>query len=96
MADVTIQRNSRAVFRRLEAGAGAVLLHLDTGEYRQLNETGALIWSLLEDAPNRTALIAAVRDAVTNPPANLDAEVDAFVAALAERGLVDTRSEPEG
>lgn len=95
MTDDTIRRNSRAVFRRLEAGSGGVLLHLDSGAYRHLNETGALIWDVLETGPTRTELLAELRRIVTNPPVGLDAEVDAFLEALKERDLIET-GEPGG
>lgn len=89
MADEAIRRNERAVFRRLETGAGGVLLHLDSGAYRHLNETGALIWGLLESGPSRSELLAGIRAVVTDPPPNLESEVDAFLLSLEERGLVD-------
>jgi hypothetical protein len=89
MAEGRIQRSDRTTFRKMEEGSGGVLLHLDSGEYRQLNETGALIWSLLEPGPSRQELLAALRAQIQDPPANMEAEVDAFLAALRERGLID-------
>jgi hypothetical protein len=89
MTEDRIRPNQRTVFRRLEPGAGAVLLHLDTGDYRQLNETGALIWSLLEDSPTRPELIDRLRAAIRQPPRELEAELEAFLTSLRERGLVD-------
>jgi hypothetical protein len=89
MTDDTIRRNSRTVFRRLEVGAGGVLLHLDSGEYRHLNETGALIWDVLETSPTRTELLTELRRIVTNAPVGLDTEVQAFLEALKERGLIE-------
>ena len=89
MTELGIRRNTRTVFRRLEAGAGGVLLHLDSGEYRHVNETGALIWNLLEPSPTLGELLAAVQGIVSNPPAGLEAEVTTFLAALQERGLIE-------
>jgi hypothetical protein len=89
MGESRIKRNDRTTFRKMEEGSGGVLLHLDSGEYRQLNETGALIWSLLEPQPSRQELVAAVRAQIQDPPANMEAEVDAFLTALRDRGLID-------
>jgi hypothetical protein len=89
MAEGGIRRSARIVFRRLEAGAGGVLLHLDSGEYRHVNETGALLWNLLETSSTLDELLVAVRSVVANPPANLDEEVTNFLEALEERGLIE-------
>jgi hypothetical protein len=89
MPEARIQRSPRIVFRRLEAGAGGVLLHLDSGEYRHVNETGALIWGLLAEGPTLEVLLAAIRDVVSNPPANLDEEVTRFLSSLKQRGLIE-------
>jgi hypothetical protein len=78
----------------LEPGAGGVLLHLDSGAYRHVNETGALIWGLLEDDPTRSELLSRVRAEVKNPPPSLDSEVGAFLAALEERSLIEIGDPP--
>ena len=89
MTDQEIRRNSRAIFRRLEPGGGGVLLDLESSEYRHLNEIGALIWESLESHPTRAALLAELRRAITNAPASIETEVDAFLNALLERGLIE-------
>ena len=89
MTDAVIRRNPRTVFRRLEDGAGGVLLHLDSGAYRHVNETGALIWGLLERDPTREELLAEIRAVVNDPPPTLDTEVGTFLAALQERSLIE-------
>lgn len=89
MSESRIRPNDRTTFRKMEEGSGGVLLHLDSGEYRQLNETGALIWSLLEPQPSREELLEALRAQIQDPPPQLDDEVDAFLAALRDRNLID-------
>jgi hypothetical protein len=91
MDDASLAPNKRTVFRKMEDGAGGVLLHLDTGEYRRLNEMGATIWSLLQGGPTRAELIAALQSQVEDPPADMTDQVDAFLAALEERGLLEIR-----
>jgi len=92
MQDGPLAHNKRTIFRKMEDGAGGVLLHLDSGEYRRLNEMGAMIWSLLEEGPTREELIAELRNRVEDPPADLPDQVDVFLAALSERGLLDVSS----
>jgi hypothetical protein len=89
MTEGKIRRSERTTFRKMEEGNGGVLLHLDSGEYRQLNETGALIWSLLEHDPSRPELMAQLRERIEDPPPNLAEEVETFLAALQQRGLIE-------
>ena len=65
------------------------MLHLDTAQYHGVNEVGAAIWELTEPAPSFEGLVAAVRERVEDPPADLEADVEEFVYALKERGLID-------
>jgi hypothetical protein len=84
----TVRRSPRATFRRLDDGS-AVVLHLDTAQYHGVNEVGAVIWELTEPGPTFEGLVAAVREQVEDPPTDLEADVEEFVYALKERGLVD-------
>jgi hypothetical protein len=84
----TIRQSPRATFRRLDDGS-AVVLHLDTAQYHGVNEVGAVIWELTEPEPTFEDLVSAVRERVEDAPADLEAEVEAFVYALNERGLID-------
>jgi hypothetical protein len=84
----TVRRSPRATFRRLDDGS-AVVLHLDTAQYHGVNEVGAVIWELTEPGPTFEGLVAAVRERVEDPPADLEGDVEEFVYALNERGLVD-------
>jgi Coenzyme PQQ synthesis protein D (PqqD) len=84
----TVRRSPRATFRRLDDGT-AVVLHLDTAQYHGVNEVGAAIWDLIEPGPTFEGLVSGVRERVANPPADVEADVEEFVYALKERGLVD-------
>jgi hypothetical protein len=75
----------QVVFRDLDQGG--VVLHLGSGEYHGLNQAGMLIWGLL-DGRRLDELVAAVRERVQDSPAELEAQVRAFVDGLAQRGLV--------
>ncbi len=86
--EATISRDERAVYRRLAEGEGGVLLHLDTAATSAVNETGALIWQLLEGAPTLSALVERVSGQVVEAPPTLAAEIATFVADLRDLGLV--------
>ncbi len=88
---VRLHRSERAIFREVAGSPGGVLLNLDSGEYRRVNEVGALIWRLLEGSPTRELLIRRIRDRIADPPATLDAEVDAFLDGMIERQLAERR-----
>jgi hypothetical protein len=81
------------VFRRLSGDEGAVVLHLDTAAYHGLNAVGSLIWELIDDGTTIDALVAALRTQIDDPPADLEQHVEEFVAALAQRGLLEVDRE---
>lgn len=83
-----ITRSERAVYRTLAEGEGAVLLHLDTAAYSAVNETGALIWQLLDSGPALETLVADVGARVVSAPGDIGEEVAAFVEALQRLDLV--------
>ena len=86
--DGIIRRNPQVVYRELAGEGGAVLLHLDSGAYHGLNPTGVLIWSLIDDERTFAELVAAVRDRLEDPPEDLDAETERFLADLRARDLI--------
>jgi hypothetical protein len=83
-----IRQDPRATFRRLADGQGGVVLHLDTSLYHGVNEIGAAIWELSADGMAFAELVTALRARVDDPPADLEADVEEFVYALKERGLI--------
>jgi hypothetical protein len=85
----TLARNPRVVSREFAAGEGAVLLHLDTGDYYSLNRIGSLIWRFVDGGTTVQQLLAAVRAELEDPPSSLEADVRTFLAALHERGLIE-------
>ena len=87
-ADKVVRRSERAVFRELAGNEGGVLLHLDTGAYHGLNPTGTVIWNLIGDGSVFADLVDGLRSQVTDMPADLEADVEAFVQDLLERDLL--------
>jgi hypothetical protein len=76
-----------------EAAGGVSLYHTETGEFRALNETGAKIWVLVasdgerEQVAAKLALLFAGHNAAMG--ARIRAEVDGFISAMVEAGLLD-------
>jgi hypothetical protein len=83
-----VERNENVAFRRLAAGEGGVLLHLESGEYHGINEVGCLIWELVEGERTVDEIAVALRDGVEDPPADLVGEVIVFLESLQVRELV--------
>jgi hypothetical protein len=81
-------RNENVAFRRLAAGEGGVLLHLESGEYHGINEVGCLIWELLDGERTVDAVAVALQDDIEDPPPDLVDEVVVFLDSLRARGLV--------
>lgn len=88
-ADTIVRRSPRAVYRKLSDGEGGVLLHLDSAAYHGVNETGALVWEHIEDAPTFTSLIASLDGELDAQPEHWSDEIAAFLDELRERDLVE-------
>lgn len=85
-SDLPITRHPSVVYRDL--AEGGVLLHLESGQYHGLNDTGLAIWGLLERPSTLDELREGLQEQVADPPAELGDEVRAFVESLRERDLV--------
>ena len=83
-----VERNESVAFRRLAAGEGGVLLHLESGEYHGINEVGCLIWELLDGERTVDEVAVALWDGVEDPPDDLAGEVIVFLDSLRVRNLV--------
>lgn len=66
----------------------AVLLHLDSGAYHELNPVGAEIWELLDGERGAGEITAELRTRVMDPPEDLEEIVSDYLDELRERDLV--------
>lgn len=66
----------------------AVLLHLDSGAYHELNPVGAEIWELLDGERGAGEITAELRARVMDPPEDLEEIVSDYLDELRERDLV--------
>jgi hypothetical protein len=82
-----IRKNPRAEYRSLGEDEGGVVLHLDTAAYHGVNGTGALVWTLIQGV-TFGELIAELKTRLQDPPAELEADIEEFIDALAEHDLV--------
>ena len=80
-----------AVVGRLVEGE-AVLVLPEQGQVKVLNEVGARVWILADGARTLRQIAAALCDEYDVNQAQAEAAVIAFVAQLAERGIVRTES----
>lgn len=71
-----------------ELDGEAVLLDLRSGKYFGLNSTGARVWTSLKDGLERAAIAKVLTEEFEVDAARARADVDAFIAALMDRGLI--------
>lgn len=67
---------------------GVVVLHLGTKRYYSLNETGALVWRLLESRAGRAEIVAELGRAFEVEAAAAAAAVDRLLAELVAERLL--------
>ncbi len=75
------------VHSRLAHGE-AVLLHLESGAYHELNPIGAAIWDLLDGHRSASQITDEIRAQVDDPPDDLCDVVTGFLAYLRQRDLI--------
>jgi hypothetical protein len=88
-----IVRNPRVIWDLVD---GAMkLCDLDSGEFYDLNDTGAVIWAVCEDS--HEAILARMREKYPGQPADaIDAAVRDFLQALESKGLISLHDEQTG
>ncbi|MBT5872312.1 MAG: PqqD family protein [Candidatus Latescibacteria bacterium] len=77
----------RITWRRLKDEF--VLMHLDSGSYYSLNETGRIIWQGLVDDRPYAAIVADVVEEFEVEEKTAEADFEKLVNDLAGQGLVD-------
>ncbi len=65
-----------------------VVMSLDSGTFFSLSGTGGTIWELLDLHSERAALLTELARAYNQDETTITAELDEFVAALEQAGLV--------
>ncbi|MDP8927925.1 MAG: PqqD family protein [Actinomycetota bacterium] len=83
-----IRRRSGVVHRQL-SDERAVLLDLDSARYFGLSTVGSVIWELLETPCPLSELVERLRPRFDDPPTTMERDIEAFVAALYARALVE-------
>lgn len=65
-----------------------VVMSLDSGTFFSLSGTGRTIWELLDHHSERTALLSELARVYKQDEPAIAAELDEFVAALEQAGLI--------
>lgn len=87
-ASTTISPRPSITSQQLVDGA-SVLLDVETAGYFGLDEVGSVVWDELQGGTTFGTLLQALRGRFEDVPPTFDDEIAAFVAGLAERGLVE-------
>lgn len=83
---MTITPNNDVMFRRL--GERMILIHLQTNEIYDLNETSARLWELLVESGEPDAIEAKLAGEFDVDAAELHREVVSTLATLAQNDLI--------
>ncbi|MBD9362444.1 PqqD family protein [Methylomonas fluvii] len=81
-------------FKRSEDMLGAtigdelLMMSIEKGSYFSLNTVAARIWELLEQPMNQDELVAQLLQEYNVPSKTCQEEVEKFIAALRERGML--------
>jgi hypothetical protein len=70
--------------------AETILLDINSGTYFRLNDTGTRVWSGIVASQEVEEIVAEIADECEVPQDTVRADVDALLAELVERGLLDT------
>ncbi len=89
MSETAVVSRRPGVIYRQFSDERAVLLDVDTGGYFALNPVGAATWELLEKPCALPELVTRLRARFDDPPASIERDLEAFVAALQARKLVE-------
>lgn len=73
-------------------GGKMVLLHLETGEYHTLNESGAVVWQGLRLGHPRQQIVEELARQFDAPAEVLAADVDTCLQGLLQRRLITSES----
>ncbi len=90
VGDVTMLRLRQHGLEWRQVDDEVVALDLDTARYLATNRTGALLWDQLAVGATRETLIARLMEGWDLDEARAAADVDAFLAMLTDRGLLES------
>lgn len=84
--ETVLSRNDDVLFSRVADGMS--LMDIESGKYFHYDETGAAIWALLDGATPVGALCSALQAEYDVDAATCQEQTTAFLAELAQLGLV--------
>jgi hypothetical protein len=78
--------NSTAIYDIIDGDI--VIIHLETGNYYNLSDTGASIWQLIVKTVSYENLVTALSANYLNPGPDVEQDIKAFLDQLENEGLV--------
>jgi len=75
-------------YSETEIDGEIIIMRLDNGELLSLTDTGAAIWRLIDGVRDRGQLVAALNRQFDISSQDVGAQVDDFLTALRQAGLV--------
>ena len=86
MSDVLFANSDQVASKVMDGEA--ILINLTTGVYYSLDDTGGVIWSLIEGGTTADAIVQLLSSRYGRDAEVMRADVAPFVAGLVEEGLV--------
>ena len=71
-----------------EVDSGAVLLHLDSGEYFSINPLGLFIWQQITEQKSEAEILSAILDAYAVSEESAQQDLKEFLEALKEKDII--------
>ncbi|MGA0332577.1 MAG: PqqD family protein [Kiritimatiellia bacterium] len=88
MKDTKVFRvNSPAVVAEAIDGE-VVVIHMEQGVYYSLEQSAGWIWEMLEQGFSEAQVVAGIRQAFTDPPPELEEDVNTFLLELMQKELI--------
>lgn len=75
-------------FAETRIGEEVVVMNLATGDFFSLTGTAAAVWELLDGRPEHESTVAELADRFSASPDEVRADLDTFIAELAQAGLL--------
>ncbi|WP_239805184.1 PqqD family protein [Croceicoccus hydrothermalis] len=88
---MTVIEKCPSAYVETEIDGESVLMKLSDGKFYSLRESGLAIWTAIDGARDRDAIVAVVADDYGVAPGDVAHDVIAFLDSLSDAGLIAER-----